>query len=219
SLPVAALHPPGWDTRFRAARLESAGRALPPEHVQHGVLPRACACVERNGSPRPLALSAGGGYAPRTAGRSARALRNGQHGGACGPTGPGLLGDAVRRCRDCADGHTSIRVGTETTGFGHAVRGRVVVPRGCGGDGPSAPRGIALGTQRIEIRVRRIPGRGRMTRAFMRTLVLCAAFAFAVASWAEQPRIILDTDFRSDVDDVGSLALLNALADADECQL
>jgi len=33
------------------------------------------------------------------------------------------------------------------------------------------------------------------------------------------PGIILDTDFRSDVDDVGTLALLNALADNGECTL
>ena len=33
------------------------------------------------------------------------------------------------------------------------------------------------------------------------------------------PRIILDTDFRSDADDAGALALLNALADNGECQL
>lgn len=33
------------------------------------------------------------------------------------------------------------------------------------------------------------------------------------------PGIILDTDFRSDVDDVGALAVLNALADAGECAL
>lgn len=32
-------------------------------------------------------------------------------------------------------------------------------------------------------------------------------------------RVILDTDFRSDVDDVGALAVLNALADAGECSL
>lgn len=33
------------------------------------------------------------------------------------------------------------------------------------------------------------------------------------------PGIILDTDFRSDVDDVGALAMLNALADNGECEL
>jgi hypothetical protein len=33
------------------------------------------------------------------------------------------------------------------------------------------------------------------------------------------PRVILDTDFRSDVDDAGTLALLNALADNGECEL
>lgn len=33
------------------------------------------------------------------------------------------------------------------------------------------------------------------------------------------PGIILDTDFRSDVDDVGALALLNALADNGECSI
>jgi len=33
------------------------------------------------------------------------------------------------------------------------------------------------------------------------------------------PRVILDTDFRSDVDDAGALAMLNALADNGECEI
>ena len=51
-------------------------------------------------------------------------------------------------------------------------------------------------------------------------MLLCAVYfpggAVAVDS---PPGIILDTDFRSDVDDVGTLALLNALADNGECVL
>jgi hypothetical protein len=56
-------------------------------------------------------------------------------------------------------------------------------------------------------------------RSLVRTHVLCAALVVTFVSTAEPPRIILDTDFRSDVDDAGSLALLNALADGGECQL
>lgn len=60
----------------------------------------------------------------------------------------------------------------------------------------------------------------------MRTLpILIATFTLGLAGLtpavtaATPPRIILDTDFRSDVDDVGTLALLNALADLGECTL
>jgi hypothetical protein len=36
---------------------------------------------------------------------------------------------------------------------------------------------------------------------------------------AEPPRVIIDTDLRSDVDDAGALAVVNALADHGECEL
>jgi hypothetical protein len=48
-------------------------------------------------------------------------------------------------------------------------------------------------------------------------LLLASILLTAVPS--ESPRVILDTDFRSDVDDAGALALLNALADLGECEL
>ena len=48
---------------------------------------------------------------------------------------------------------------------------------------------------------------------------LLAAALVAIAAASDPPLIILDTDFRSDVDDAGSLALLNALADLGECEL
>ena len=50
-------------------------------------------------------------------------------------------------------------------------------------------------------------------------VVLAAAAAIRAAPAAETFGIILDTDFRSDVDDAGTLALLNALADNGECTL
>ncbi|MBM4094841.1 MAG: hypothetical protein FJ276_36340, partial [Planctomycetes bacterium] len=52
------------------------------------------------------------------------------------------------------------------------------------------------------------------------TIVFCASSCpeYAVRASAP-PGIILDTDFRSDVDDVGTLAMLNALADNGECRL
>jgi hypothetical protein len=51
-------------------------------------------------------------------------------------------------------------------------------------------------------------------------MALCTALLPArAASPQPPPGIILDTDFRSDVDDVGTLALLNALADDGECTL
>jgi hypothetical protein len=52
-------------------------------------------------------------------------------------------------------------------------------------------------------------------------LILFCSFVFPPGTVATQtpPGIILDTDFRSDVDDVGTLALLNALADMGECTL
>jgi hypothetical protein len=40
-----------------------------------------------------------------------------------------------------------------------------------------------------------------------------------IASAADvTPRIIVDTDLRSDVDDAGTLALVNALSDRGECE-
>lgn len=42
---------------------------------------------------------------------------------------------------------------------------------------------------------------------------------FATAFGAAPPRIIIDTDLRSDVDDAGAIALANALADNGECEL
>lgn len=54
----------------------------------------------------------------------------------------------------------------------------------------------------------------------MKTLLLavCAA-ASALALRAEPVRVIFDTDMLTDFDDVGALACLHALADADECEI
>lgn len=52
------------------------------------------------------------------------------------------------------------------------------------------------------------------------SVILCAGlFSADAAAPLSPPGIILDTDFRSDVDDVGTLASLNALADQGECAL
>ena len=51
------------------------------------------------------------------------------------------------------------------------------------------------------------------------TLFLAVGFPGDLVAAQSPPGIILDTDFRSDVDDVGTLALLNALADNGECAL
>jgi hypothetical protein len=52
------------------------------------------------------------------------------------------------------------------------------------------------------------------------TVLCCLGHSsVSVAGRSPAPGIILDTDFRSDVDDVGTLALLNALADLEECRL
>ncbi len=53
----------------------------------------------------------------------------------------------------------------------------------------------------------------------MRTATFLVVLLTAASLCAGSPGIILDTDFRSDVDDVGTLALLNALADNGECVL
>lgn len=53
----------------------------------------------------------------------------------------------------------------------------------------------------------------------MRVAIVLVVLATAVCVCAAPPGIILDTDFRSDVDDVGTLALLNALSDNGECTL
>jgi len=53
----------------------------------------------------------------------------------------------------------------------------------------------------------------------MGMLALAAAMNLCAGQDAAIPKIILDTDFRSDVDDAGALALLNALADNGECEL
>ncbi len=50
-------------------------------------------------------------------------------------------------------------------------------------------------------------------------MLFIAGLILAVGAVDVPPRIILDTDFRSDVDDVGALALLNALTDNGECDL
>jgi hypothetical protein len=51
-------------------------------------------------------------------------------------------------------------------------------------------------------------------------ILFCAGLcASGAATASSPPGIILDTDFRSDVDDVGSLALLHALVDNGECAL
>ncbi len=50
-------------------------------------------------------------------------------------------------------------------------------------------------------------------------LFLAVSDPGALGAAQSPPGIILDTDFRSDVDDVGTLALLNALADNGECAL
>lgn len=44
-------------------------------------------------------------------------------------------------------------------------------------------------------------------------------FLFATALGAATPKLIIDTDLRSDVDDAGALALANALMDNGECEL
>jgi hypothetical protein len=50
------------------------------------------------------------------------------------------------------------------------------------------------------------------------TILLCSGVIQGeAAATPSPPGIILDTDFRSDVDDVGTLALLNGLADNGEC--
>ena len=48
---------------------------------------------------------------------------------------------------------------------------------------------------------------------------LLAAHAPIMAHAQDRPRIIFDTDFRADCDDVGALAVLHALTDADECSI
>lgn len=53
----------------------------------------------------------------------------------------------------------------------------------------------------------------------MRTATFLVVLVTAASLCTGSPGIILDTDFRSDVDDVGTLALLNALADNGECTL
>ena len=53
----------------------------------------------------------------------------------------------------------------------------------------------------------------------MSFLTLLTMSHLCVAVEATPPGVILDTDFRSDVDDAGALALLNALADNGECEL
>ncbi len=50
-------------------------------------------------------------------------------------------------------------------------------------------------------------------------IVLTTTAAIGAAPSGAVPGIILDTDFRSDVDDAGTLALLNALVDNGECTL
>lgn len=50
-------------------------------------------------------------------------------------------------------------------------------------------------------------------------MLLLASIVFVTGTVEVPPRIILDTDFRSDVDDAGALALLNALADNGACEL
>lgn len=49
--------------------------------------------------------------------------------------------------------------------------------------------------------------------------MLIAAMISLSLAVTEPPRIIIDTDLRSDVDDAGTLALANALADNGECEL
>ena len=54
----------------------------------------------------------------------------------------------------------------------------------------------------------------------MRRPAITAAIAFlSLAAFAEPARIIFDTDMCGDYDDVGALAVLNALADAGECEI
>jgi len=48
---------------------------------------------------------------------------------------------------------------------------------------------------------------------------LAAAAMLVFAATESVPKVILDTDFRSDVDDAGTLAMLNALADNGECEI
>lgn len=50
-------------------------------------------------------------------------------------------------------------------------------------------------------------------------MLFAALTLVMTAATAEPPRIIIDTDLRSDVDDAGTLALANALADNGECEL
>jgi hypothetical protein len=60
----------------------------------------------------------------------------------------------------------------------------------------------------------------KLQATFCATILVCAALIpSAAVATNSKPGIILDTDFRSDVDDVGTLALVNALADKGECEL
>ncbi|MBQ6135930.1 MAG: nucleoside hydrolase [Kiritimatiellae bacterium] len=53
----------------------------------------------------------------------------------------------------------------------------------------------------------------------MRRFALAAAALSSLAAFAEPTRVIFDTDMCGDYDDVGALAVLNALADAGECEI
>lgn len=50
-------------------------------------------------------------------------------------------------------------------------------------------------------------------------MLLLTSFMLVASATDATPRIIVDTDLRSDVDDAGALALLNALADNGECTI
>jgi len=50
-------------------------------------------------------------------------------------------------------------------------------------------------------------------------MLLAALTLVMTAAATEPPRIIIDTDLRSDVDDAATLAMVNALADNGECEL
>ena len=56
-------------------------------------------------------------------------------------------------------------------------------------------------------------------RRFLIVVGLLAAHGPVPADAQDRPRILFDTDFRADCDDVGALAVLHALADADECSI